>query len=94
MMRSPPGGFLGGGNMLRSMTLSPMNAMLQQAHEMARRRHLEVGGAVASAKNSAAKNADSQFVLPEGVDPFQVALAIANRLHGSRTAIAGLANRG
>ena len=92
-MTQLPGGFLGGANMFRSLTLSPLNSALQQAHQMARR-HLEVGGAATSATNSAAKNADSQFVLPEGVDPFQVALAIASRLHGSRAPIAGLGNEG
>ena len=49
MMTSPgPGGFLGLGNTLRSLTLSPMNAALQQAHQMARQR-LEAGGAAAPA---------------------------------------------
>ena len=34
MVRSVPSGFLGGGNMLRSLTLSLTNTMLQQAHQM------------------------------------------------------------
>jgi len=76
MMRSVPGGFLRGGKMLRSLALSPMNAMLQQAHQMARR-HLEAGGTVASPpKRAKPDRAPRDFVLPLDVDAEEVRRAI------------------
>ena len=92
MMRSPPGGFLGGGNMLRSLTLSPMNAMLQQAHQMARR-HLESGGTAAlvptrakadiPAKQPNLDLAPRDFVLPLDVDAEEVRQTIEAMLDGA-----------
>lgn len=80
MMRSPPGGFLGGGNMLRSLTMSPMNAALQQAHQMARR-HLETGGAAPPAlKRAKADLPPRDFVLPLDVDAEEVRKAIEAKL--------------
>ena len=80
MMRSPPGGFLGGGNMLRSLTLSPMNTMLQQAHQMARR-NLETGAkAPAPPKRVKADLAPRDFVLPLDVDAEEVRKAIEAKL--------------
>jgi len=82
MMRSPPGGFLGGGNMLRSLTMSPMNAALQQAHQMARRR-LETGGAAPPAPKGAKPDlAPRDFVLPLDVDAEEVRKAIEAKLGG------------
>ena len=76
----PRGGFLGGGNMLRSMTLSPMQSMLQQAHQMARRR-LEAGGAAAPApKRANADLAPRDFVLPLDVDAEELRKAIEAKL--------------
>ena len=92
-MRSPRGGFLGGGNMLRSLTLSPMQSMLQEAHQMARR-HLEAGGTASSAKTRITQDVSREFLLPQDIDPFQVALAIAVRLNGSNAPTAGLGNDG
>ena len=90
-MRSPPGGFLGGGNMLRSLTLSPMQAALQQAHQMARR-HLESGGTAAptpkrakadiAAKQPNRDLAARDFVLPLDVDAEEVRKAIEAKLGG------------
>jgi len=80
MMRSPPGGFLGGGNMLRSLTMSPMNAALQQAHQMARR-HLEtVGAAPPAPKRAKADLAPRDFVLPFDLDAEEVRKAIEAKL--------------
>jgi hypothetical protein len=84
MMRSPPGGFLGGGNMLRSLTLSPLNSALQQAHRMARR-HLEAGGAAPSATKCAKPDlVPRDFVLPLDVDADQVRQAIEVKLRDMR----------
>jgi hypothetical protein len=93
MMRQPKGGFLGGAALFRSLTLSPMQAALQQAHQMARR-HLEAGGAAAPARKHTGQDAGGEFVLPQGIDPLQVALAIAVRLHGRKAPVAGLGNDG
>ena len=83
MMRSSPGGFLGGGNMLRSLTLSPMNAMLQQAHQMARR-NLESGGKAApSPKRAKPDLAPRDFILPLDVDAEEVRKAIEAKLGAS-----------
>lgn len=93
MMRSPPGGFLGGANLFRSLTLSPMNAALQQAHLMARRR-LEAGGAAAPENRRDDQDANNEFLVPRDIDPLQIALAIADRLHGGGAPVAGLGNAG
>ena len=77
-MRSIPGGFLGGGNILRSLTLSPLNSALQQAHQMARR-HLEVGG-VTAPKRAKADLAPRDFVLPLDVDADEVRETIEAKL--------------
>ena len=79
-MRSPPGGFLGGANVFRSLTLSPMNTALQQAHQMAPR-HLEAGGAAAATPKRATPDlAPRDYVLPLDVDPDQVRRAIVAKL--------------
>ena len=75
------GGFLGGANIFRSLTLSPMNAALQQAHQMARRRHLEGGGAAApTPKRAKADLAPRDYILPLDVEPDQVRHAIEAKL--------------
>jgi len=66
--------------MLRSLTLSPMNAMFQQAHQMARR-HLEIGGKAApSPKRAKADLAPRDFILPLDVDAEEVRKAIEAKL--------------
>ena len=70
MMR---GGFLGGGNILRSLTLSPMNAALQQAHQMARAR-LKAGG------TPQPKPAKPDPVPPEFIVPADVADEVAKAI--------------
>jgi hypothetical protein len=70
-----------------------MQAALQQAHQMARR-YLEAGGAAAPTRKHVVQDAGGEFVLPNGVEPLQVALAIAVRLHGTRAPVAGLRNDG
>ena len=92
MMRSPPGGFLGGGNLFRSLTLSPMNAALQQAHQMARRR-LETGGATTPAPKPKADLAPRDFMLPLDVDAMEVRKAIEAKLGKSTSQQAVLKRR-
>ena len=89
MMRSPPGGFLGGGNILRSLTLSPINAALQQAHQMARRR-LEYGGAAAPHSKRVDRNADGEFLVPGDIDVLQFAMAMEDKLAKGRPPVPGL----
>ena len=77
MMR---GGFLGGGNILRSLTLSPMDSMLQQVRQMARR-HLETGGPTVSVPKSAKPDlAPRDYILPLDVNPDQVRQAIEAKM--------------
>jgi hypothetical protein len=84
-MQSPgPGGFLGLGNTLRSLTMSPVASALDQAHRMARR-HLEAGGAAgpASGKAKPTTPAAEEFDLPEDVDADEVLAAIHAKLGGA-----------
>ena len=72
-------GFLGGANMFRSLTLSPMDSMLQQAHQA--RRHLEAGGTAApTPKQAKADLAPRDYILPLDVDADQVRQAIEAKL--------------
>jgi hypothetical protein len=81
---------LGLAHSLRSLTNSPATAALQQAHRMARRR-LESGGPASSKRSRGDDDAgESEFVLPPGVDPVAVAVAIRAKLHAGRGAQAGL----
>jgi hypothetical protein len=61
---------------LRSLTRSPAIAAIEEAHRMARRR-FESGGATGG---PADKPSAGDFVLPAGVDPVQVAMAIETKL--------------
>jgi hypothetical protein len=80
MMRQPPGGFLGAGNMLGSLTLSPLNSALHQAHQMARR-HLEARGAAPPAPKHAKPDlAPRDYILPLDEDQEQVWEAIQAKL--------------
>ena len=90
MMRAPPGGFLGGGNMLRSLTLSPLNSALQQAHQMAHRR-LENGGPAAPENRRTDRNADSEFLVPQDIDLLRFAMAMEAKLASGRVPVPGLA---
>ena len=65
---------------LRSLTRSPAIAAIEEAHRMARRR-FESGGAT---DGPAEKPTAPDFVLPAGVDPLQVAMAIETKLRVGR----------
>jgi hypothetical protein len=65
---------------LRSLTRSPAVAAIEEAHRMARRR-FESGGATGG---PADKPTAPDFVLPAGVDPLQVAMAIETKLRAGR----------
>ena len=79
-MRSIPGGFLGGSNILRSLTLSPLNSALQQAHQMARR-HLEAGGATTPPpKHPKPDTAPADFIVPRDINADEVAQAVEAKL--------------
>jgi hypothetical protein len=64
----------------RSLTRSPATAAIEEAHRMARRR-FESGGATGSAAD---KPTARDFVLPAGVDPLQVAMAIEPKLRADK----------
>jgi hypothetical protein len=64
---------------LGSLTASPINAALNEAHRMARR-HLEDGGA---AVGSGGRDGGHDFPLPLDVDPKAVAVAIEAKLGGA-----------
>ena len=66
---------------LRSLTRSPAIAAIEEAHRMARRR-FESGGAT---DGPADKPTAPDFVLPAGVDPLQVAMAIETNLRSGRS---------
>jgi hypothetical protein len=95
-MRSPgPGGFLGFGHVLRSLTMSPVASALDQAHRMARR-HLEAGGAAApasakpnpvpaSTKAKPSPQVGGDFYLPADLDPAEIEEKIRSKLSGSRS---------
>jgi hypothetical protein len=65
---------------LRSLTRSPAIAAIEEAHRMARRR-FESGGATGGPSD---KPSAPDFVLPAGVDPLQVAMAIETKLRAGR----------
>ena len=89
MTRSPRGGFLGGANILRSMTLSPMQSMMQEAHHMARR-HLEAGGSAAPENKRGDQDANSEFLVPQDIDILQFAMAMEGKLASDREPVPGL----
>ena len=89
MMRSPPGGFLSGGNMFRSMTVSPMQSMLQEVHQMARQR-LEAGGAAARDSRRVDQDAPCEFLVPQDIDILQFAIGMEGKLANGRPAVPGL----
>jgi hypothetical protein len=65
---------------LRSLTRSPAIAAIEEAHRMARRR-FESGGAT---DGPSEKPTAPDFVLPAGVDPLQVAMAIETKLRAGQ----------
>src|SRR4051812_45414675 len=68
MTRRPSGSdFLGLGNTLRSLTLSPATAAIQEAHRMARRR-LEKGGATTPRGQVDDQRDIDDFELPGDLD--------------------------
>ena len=81
MMRRPSGSdFLGLGNTLRSLTLSPATAAIQAAHHAAQIR-LEAGGAVASSpKPVKADPVPADYVLPPDVRADEIVKAIEAEL--------------
>jgi hypothetical protein len=85
MMRSPgPGGFLGLGHTLRSLTMSPMNSVMQQVHRQTRG-HLERGGTATPAGKDAKKVSVplEGIVLPPDIDAADVMSAIETKLGGA-----------
>lgn len=83
------GGFLGLGSTLRSLTASPIQTAVNEAHRMARRR-LEAGGAAAapSPKRVEPDTAPAEFVLPADIDAKEVRKAIEAQL-GDRGSVRG-----
>jgi hypothetical protein len=67
---------LGLENTLRSLTMSPVTAALNEARRQARRYHLDSGGAAGSAHDH---NERPGSVLPADVDPVAVVAALAQR---------------
>ncbi len=74
---------------LRSLTMSPFDAILAEAHRMARR-HLEAGGAVAAPDGGDNRQAPVDFVLPREVSPSAMLRAIEAALQGRRTGLGDL----
>ena len=69
-------GFLGLAPSLRSLTRSPLQSLLNEAHKMARR-HLEAGGPAAAPPKQAKAHRDGvPFVLPADIDPSEFAQSI------------------
>ena len=80
MMRRPSTDFLGLTNTLRSLTMSPGIAAIQEAHRMARRR-LEAGGPAAPRHAAVDDQADpNDLLLPADVDLEAVQKAMAAEL--------------
>lgn len=79
MMRRPTD-FLGLTNTLRSLTMSPGTAAIQEAHRMARRR-LEAGGPAAPRHAAVDDQADpNDVLLPADIDDDQVLKAVEAEL--------------
>jgi hypothetical protein len=88
MMPSPgPGGFLGLGGALRSLTMSPIDSVLQQVHRQARG-HLEAGGVAVPAIDKAKplRQVGGDFYLPADVDPEEIDREIRSKPSGSGSA--------
>ncbi len=73
---------------LRSLTRSPLETALDQAHRMARR--YEAGGAAAATPGGDNRQAPVDFVLPHEVSPSAMLRAIEAALQGRRTGLGDL----
>ena len=76
---------------LRSLTRSPITSALHEARRMARPHfHFEEGGVVPHEGRVEDHDDEGDFLLPPGVDPMAVALAIDEKLRDGRTAQPGI----
>ena len=72
------------GNTFRSLTMSPMNSVLQQVRRHARA-HFETGGVAVPASKDAKKQPvpQEEYLLPSDIDAAEVMAAIEAKLGGS-----------
>jgi len=82
-----PGGFLGLGHTLRSLTMSPVDSLRQQLRRQARA-HLASGGSVPPKSEQAkpSRQVGGDFYLPSDVEPEEIDHEIRSKLCGSRDA--------